>query len=156
MENVLNTILANASADYQNRVPTATKSNISEVGSAIMSYKATENEFLNALVNKICMQIVHNKTFKNPLSVLKKGSMPLGKNIEEIYTNPITGNTYDPTGIDLLGRVIPDTKTIYHAMNRQGKYKATVSKAQLITAFTSYAELEKLSIIPASVISICT
>lgn len=144
MVNVLNTILANASADYQSRVPTATQTNITEVGSAVMSYKPTENEFLSALVNKIALQIVHNKTFRNPLAVLKKGGIPLGKNIEEIYTNPATGTTFDPSGADLLARNFADVKTIYHAMNRQGKYKVTLSKAQLIKAFTSYAKLEQL------------
>lgn len=144
MINVLNAIHSNATADYQSRVPLATQENITEVGGAIMSYKMTENEFLSALVNKIAMTIVRNKTFKNPLAVLKKGSIPYGKNIEEIYTNPITGTTFDATGGDLLQRAIPDTKAIYHTMNRQGKYKATISKAQLITAFTSLEKLEEL------------
>lgn len=144
MVNVLNAILADASADYQSRVPAATQNNITEVGSSIMSYQATENEFLSALVNKIAMVIVRNKTFRNPLAVLKKGGVPLGRNIEEIYTNPATGTTFDPTGAKLLNRVIPDTKAIYHSMNRQGQYKATVSKSQLIHAFTSYSALEQL------------
>lgn len=144
MVNILNTILSNASAEYQARVPEATRENITEVGSAIMSFKTVENEFLSALVNKIAMQIVHNKTFRNPLAVLKKGSVPLGRNIEEIYTNPVTGTVYDPSGADLLARAIPDTKTIYHTMNRQGKYKATITKAQLVGAFTSYGKLEEL------------
>lgn len=144
MIQVMNTILANASADYRARVPEATRNNISELGTAIMSYQATENEFLSALVNKVAMTIVRNKTFANPLSVLKKGGVPLGRNIEEIYTNPATGTTYDPTGANLLKREIPDTKAIYHSMNRQGQYKATISKAQLIQAFTSYQALEKL------------
>ena len=144
MVNVLNAILASGSADYQTRVPVATQDNIRDVGSAVMGYSATENEFLHALVNKIAMQIVHNKTFRNPLAILKKGSIPLGRNLEEIYTNPVTGTIFEPTGADLLARSIPDTKTIYHSMNRQGKYKVTVSKAQLMQAFTSYANLEKL------------
>lgn len=144
MQNVINTIHAQASADYQSRVPEATRTNITEVGAAIMSYQQTESEFLNALVNKIAMTIVANKTFRNPLAVLKKGSVPLGRNIEEIYTNPATGTTFDHTGANLLGRAIPDTKAIYHAMNRQNQYKATISKAQLIQAFTSYTALEQL------------
>ena len=144
MINILNTILANASADYQARVPAATQTNISEVGSAIMNFQATENEFLSALVNKVAMTVVRNKTFANPLAVLKKGGVPLGRNIEEIYTNPATGTAFDPTGAKLLERSLPDTKAIYHSMNRQGQYKATVSKAQLIQAFTSYQALEKL------------
>lgn len=144
MINVMNAILAEGSEMYQARVPQATQTNLAEVGSAIMNYQATENEFLSALVNKIAMTIVRNKTFNNPLAVLKKGGVPLGKNIEEIYTNPATGTTFDPTGADLLQRAIPDTKTIYHSMNRQGKYKATVSKSMLLQAFTSYQALEQL------------
>lgn len=144
MINVLNTILANASTEYQARVPQATRDNISEVGSAVMGFAATENEFLSALVNKVAMTIVRNKTFKNPLSVLKKGGVPLGQHIEEIYTNPVTGVAYDPTGADLISRSMPDTKAIYHSMNRQGKYKATVSKSQLLQAFKSYRDLENL------------
>ena len=144
MQNVLNAILNGASEAYQARVPVATQNNLSEVGTAVMSYQATENEFLSALVNKVAMTIVRNKTFKNPLAVLKKGGVPLGRNIEEIYTNPATGTIFDPTGKDLLTRAIPDTKAIYHAMNRQGKYKVTITKAQLIQAFTSYSALEQL------------
>lgn len=144
MINVLNTILANSSAMYQERVPAATQNNITEVGSAIMSDARSQNEFLSALVNKVAMQMVHNKTFRNPLAVLKKGGVPLGKNIEEIYTNPATGTIYDPSGANLLATNLPDTKAIYHKMNRQGMYKVTVRKAQLIQAFTSYEALEKL------------
>ena len=144
MQNVINTIHAQASEQYQSRVPVATRTNLSEVGGAIMSYQATENEFLNALVNKVAMTIVHNRIFKNPLSILKKGTVPLGRNIEEIYTNPATGEAFDPSGSTLMNRAIPDTKAIYHAMNRQNKYKATITKAMLLQAFTSWEALEKL------------
>ena len=144
MVNVLNTILANASADYQSRVPMATQTNITEVGSAIMSFETTQNEFLKALVNKIAMVIVTNKTFKNPLSVLKKGSVPFGRNIEEIYTNPATGEQYDPSGANLLKKNTPDTKAIYHSLNRQDMYKVSITHAQLLQAFTSLNALEQL------------
>lgn len=144
MIKVLNTIRANASVLYQERVPEATQTNIVDVGNSIMDYQETENEFLKALVNKVAFTIVRNKIFKNPLAVLKKGGVPLGKNIEEIYVNPVTGDTFDPTGQTLLQQNIPDTLAIYHSMNRKGKYKVTVSHAQLVTAFTSYEALEKL------------
>lgn len=144
MQAVLNTILSNASEAYQARVPEATRTNLADVGEAIINHAATRNEFLDALVNKIAMQIVHSKTFRNPLSILKKGSIPLGRNIEEIYTNPVTGTVYDATGGNLLKREMPDVKTIYHTMNRQGMYKATISRAQLLGAFRSYGDLEKL------------
>ena len=144
MIKVLNTIRANASALYQDRIPEATQTNIIDVGNAIMDYQETENEFLKALVNKVAFTIVRNKIFKNPLAVLKKGGVPLGSNIEEIYVNPVTGDTFDPTGQTLLEMNVPDTLAIYHKMNRKGKYKATITHAQLVSAFTSYEALEKL------------
>ena len=141
---VLNTIYQNASQEFVSRVPEPTIANIAQFGEAVMDNKATENEFLDALVNKVAMQLVHNKTFHNPLAVLKKRSVPLGRNIEEIYTNPATSTVFDPTGKDLLSRSLPDTKTIYHRMNRQDKYKVSISKAQLMGAFRSYDALEEL------------
>ena len=54
--NILNAIRGVASQDYQNRVPVATQNNIEQVGNPIMEYQATENEFLDLLVNRIHFQ----------------------------------------------------------------------------------------------------
>ena len=50
--NILNAIRNAASADYQSRVPIATQDNIFDVGVSINEYHSTQNEFLNALVNR--------------------------------------------------------------------------------------------------------
>lgn len=140
---VLNTIRANGSVEYVNRVPLATRNNLAAVGQPIIEYTPMQNEFLNAFVNKIAMQIVHSKIAKNPLAGLKKGTMPLGSDIEEIFTNMAEGEAFDRTGANLLTRKLPDTKTIYHRKNREGQYPVTVSRQQLMTAFTSYAKLDE-------------
>ena len=85
--NIMNTIRANASQEYQERVPEATRDNIDEVGNPILQYQTIQNEYLNAMINKIALTVVHNKTLLNPLRVLKKGTQPLGSDIEEIFTN---------------------------------------------------------------------
>jgi hypothetical protein len=144
MTSVLNAIQANGGTDYASRVPQATRDNITAVGNAILDLQATTETFLNLLVNRIAMTIVRNKTFKNPLSILKKGGIPLGNTVQDIYTNPAKANTFDPTGNTLLSRTLPDTKVLYHSKNRQDQYEVTFSKPQLQQAFTSYAELEKL------------
>ena len=61
MVNVLNTIRANASPSYQERVPQATQDNITAVGNPLLEYNATMNEFLTSLVNRIGLVIVRNK-----------------------------------------------------------------------------------------------
>lgn len=141
---IMNTIRANASAEYQARVPEATLTNIQAVGNPILTYQSTQNEFLSALVNRIALVLVNNRIAKNPLAILKNGSIPLGKDIEEIFTNMATATTYDPTGENLLKRNIPDTKAAYHRLNRQDVYKVTINNDQLQTAFTSWDKLEEL------------
>lgn len=144
MINVLNTIRANASPTYQERIPQATKDNITAVGNPLLEYNATMNEFLSSLVNRIGLVIVRNKELHNPLSVLKQGEMPLGKDIEEIWTNPAKAETFNPLSTDLLKRKLPDTKTIFHRLNRQDKYTVSISNPQLRQAFTSWENLESL------------
>lgn len=141
---IINTIHANSSALYQERVPEATQQNLEAVGNAIMAYEATQNEFLSALVGKIAFQVVSNRRYKNPLAILKKGAKPFGTDIEEIYTNPVSAVKFDGSATsDMLKVTKPDVKTIYHRMNRQDKYPVSVSGPQLQKAFTSGAEMEK-------------
>ena len=144
LQNLLNTIRLNASNEYQSRVPQATRTNITDVGNPIISYSACQNEFLNSLVERIALTIVRSKIAKNPLSVLKKGSIPLGKDIQEIITNLTSAETFDEEGTELLKRKKPDVKAIYHRMNRQDQYTVTITRQQLQTAFTSYANLNYL------------
>ena len=142
--NILNTIRANNSALYQERIPEATATNLEAVGNAIMEYEAQQNEFTSALVNRIAFAIVSNRRFKNPLAILKKGGKPFGTDIEEIFTNPVKAVAYDGSATaDMLNVTKPDVKTIFHRMNRQDKYPVSISTAQLQKAFTSGGEFEK-------------
>lgn len=141
---ILDTIYENGSTEYQTRVPEATRENLADIGTAILSFIPVQNEFLSALVDRIAMTVVHNKRFKNPLASLKKGSVPLGSMIQEIYANPATTAEYTAAGADLLSRSTPDVKALYHKLNRQDKYKLSISVPQLQKAFTSFSEMEKL------------
>lgn len=145
-EAILNTIRANASSDYQERVPVATRQNIAEVGNAITNYEPTRNEFLNALINRIGMVIIQSRLYENPLREFKKGMLEFGKDIEEIFVEIAKAQSYNPevAETEVFKRVIPDVKTIFHRMNRQDFYKVTISNDQLRTAFLSYRGIEDL------------
>lgn len=144
MQAILDVIRANASTEYQERVPVTTQTNITEVGNPILTYQSIQNEFLNALVNRIALSVIQNKTAKNPLAVLKKGTIPLGSDIQEIFTNMAKDTGFDGKGDKLLTKTTPDVKALYHRVNREGQYPVTITRAMLQRAFTSYAELEKL------------
>lgn len=139
---ILNTIRANSSSLYQERVPELTDANIKDVGNAVLAYEVHTNEFLSALVNRIAFTEVSNRMFKNPLSILKSGSKPYGTDIEEIYTNPVSAVTYNGSGVDDMLKITkPDTKTIFHSMNRTDKYPVSITVPQLQKAFTSFGEM---------------
>lgn len=141
---ILNTIRANNSSMYQERVPELTQANLEAVGNAILSYEAVTNEFLSALVNRIAFTHVSNRRYKNPLAILKQGGKPYGTDVEEIFTNPVSAVTFNGSDTeDMLKVTKPDVKTIYHRMNRQDKYPVSISTPQLQKAFKSFGELEK-------------
>jgi molybdopterin converting factor small subunit len=139
---VLNTIRANASADYIKLVPVATRENFTTVGASILEYTKQSNEFVDALVNRIALTVVNNRQFKNPLSVLKKGDIPLGQDVQEIYTNPAVSQEYDGSSTDLLKVFKPDVKTAYYRMNRQAKFTVTIRQQDLARAFTSISAFD--------------
>ena len=144
VQEIMNTIRANNSSMYQERVPVLTQQNLENVGNAILSYEAHTNEFLSALVNKIAFTLVSNRRYKNPLSILKKGGKPYGTDIEEIFTNPVSAVAFNGSAADDMLKVSkPDVKTIYHRMKRQDKYPVSISTPQLQKAFKSFGELEK-------------
>lgn len=144
---VLNTIHANASATYQDRIPEATRTNLEDIRFAMINDDnvMVANEFMGTLLNKLVKSVVHTKRFQNPLKSLKKGKKPLGDTVEEIYNNFIKGQQYSATAgaTELMKRSFPDTKTLYHRMNLQMKYPITVSREILSKAFASWDALEK-------------
>lgn len=141
---LLNTIRDNASDMYRERIPEATQKNITDIQEVMTdpNNAVVTNEFLGMLLNLVIKQVIHNKLFSDPLKALKKGKKPLGDTVEEIYANFLKAKQYDPTGAELLNRNLPDVKAVYHRMNRQDKYKVTVSPEALFKAFASYDKLE--------------
>lgn len=140
---VLNTIRDNASQAYQDRVPEATRTNLEEVGEAItdMNNAVVYNEFIGTLANMLYAPMLIKKSWSNPLGKFKKGKKTFGDTVEEVYNNFIKAQTFDQTGAGLLTRNLPDTKVVFHRMNRQDSYVLTDSPEALSKAFKSYEGL---------------
>ena len=147
---ILNTIRANASSEYQERVPEAlgVGGNVSTV---FNQYPTMKNEFLQALTNKIARTLFYSKVFENPLKALHKGMLPFGYSLEQIFVNMAESKGFwehwDASGDevkDLVGKKKPDIKTLYIERNFAYKYKTTISDQQLRTAFTEQNGLSRL------------
>ena len=142
---LLNTIRANSSAVYQDRIPEATAENIHDIGDAILSFEAQANEFVNALVNRIGLVILNNRMASNPLAALKKGRLAVGETIEEVYIDVIKAQTYDPRSAQdtLFKRHLPNVLSVFHSVNSELNYPLTISNEQLRKAFLSYDSLDR-------------
>lgn len=143
---ILNAIRNNASETYRTRIPIATQNNIRDIGNAMMQYQATQNEFLNALVNRIARVLITSKSYENPLRMFKKGLMEYGETAEEIFVNIAKAHPFDPIVAEktVFKREIPDVAAVFHKMNYQNFYKATISQDQLRQAFLNDAGITDL------------
>ena len=139
---ILNVIRNNATQNYRDYVPLATKDadSIREIGTVIMDYPNLQNEFLSSLVNRIGRVIVTSKMYSNPWEMFKKGMLEFGESIEEIFVNIAKPFEYDP-GVaesEVFKRVIPDVRASFHVMNYKKFYKSTIQENDLRQAFLSW------------------
>ena len=143
-----NVIREDSSTVFMNTVPSATESNINLISNILFDqgYQPQLNEFVNNLINRIALTIIRNKSFNNPLSVFKKGSVPLGTDIQDIYENPAQAEAYElsNTGMaKLLTITDPDTHVAYYRRNRQDLYTKTIAREALQGAFVSWDKFEE-------------
>lgn len=143
---VLNNIRANASPEYQERIPEATRDNIAQIGQAFTTYTLMYNEFCGALINKIGKTLIESKMFKNKLARFKGGAILTQQDVEEIFVQMAKAyGNYDPDGNDALDRHDPyenQVKVIYHRMNRQDKYAISIGDVDFVRVFKSEATLD--------------
>ena len=144
---VFNVIRENSSEVFMNTVPSATEDNIQTLSNILFNdaYQPMLNEFVTNLINRIGLTIIRNKTFNNPLSILRKGSIPLGTDIQDLYENPAEAEAYELSNTamaKLLTITDPDTHVAYYRRNRKDLYTKTISRENLQGAFVSWEKFE--------------
>lgn len=142
-----NFIRNNSTEAFVNVVPAATEDNIASIKDILFndSYQPMLNEFVNNLINRIGLTIIRNKSFSNPLAVFKKGAVPLGTDIAEVYENPAVAEQYEYSNTamaKLLTITDPDTHVAYYRRNRQDLYTKTIAREGLQGAFDSWDKFE--------------
>ena len=142
-----NFIRANSTEAFVNVVPAATKDNIQTISNILFNdaYQPMLNEFVTNLINRIALTIVRNKSFNNPLAIFKKGSVPLGTDIQDIYENPAEAEAYEYSNTamaKLLTITDPDTHVAYYRRNRKDLYTKTITREGLQGAFVSWEKFE--------------
>lgn len=139
---ILNAIRNSASTNYRDFIPKAnsTVESIRGIGEIIMQYTPLQNEFLNALVNRIARVLITSKMYTNPLAMFKKGLIDFGETIEEIFVNIANPHQYDVEESEskVFAREIPDVRAAFHTLNYKKFYKQTIQNKDLNQAFLSW------------------
>lgn len=144
---VFNLVRENSSKVFMETLPSATEDNIQTLSNILFNdaYQPMLNEFVTNLINRVGLTIIRNKTFSNPLSILRKGSMPLGTDIQDLYENPAEAEQYELSNTamaKLLTITDPDTHVAYYRRNRKDLYTKTISRENLQGAFVSWEKFE--------------
>ena len=149
---VLNNIRNNASTDYADRIPVATKDNITSIGRILDTYTNLYNEFVDTLLYKIGFTIIQTALFTNKLKRFKSGTVLTGQDVEDIFVASFRAaeGAYDKEGGVGEGGVHPfkrrdyqPAEVKYYRMNRRDKYVITIYKDDVIRAFNSTAALDQ-------------
>lgn len=144
---ILNTIRANASAEYQELVPKVAKAtDIPRVGEALYGYPAMANQFINALVNRIAAVRVKSATFNNDYAELKKGYLEFGETVEEVFVSIAKAREFSAEKAEAreLKRTLPDVRSAFHTMNWRVQYPVTIQDQDLRQAFMNIDGVQDL------------
>lgn len=144
---ILNTIRANASAEYQKLVPKVAKdTDIPRVGEVLYGYPAMANQFINALVNRIAAVRVKSATFNNDYAELKKGYLEFGETVEEVFVSIAKAREFSAEKAEAreLKRTLPDVRSAFHTMNWRVQYPVTIQDQDLRQAFMTMDGVQDL------------
>ena len=144
---ILNTIRANATYEYQQMVPEIESANeIPRVGEVLYGYPALANQFINALVNRIALVRVRSATFNNAYAQLKKGYLEFGETVEEVFVEIAKAREFSAEKAEAreFKRTLPDVRTAFHVMNWRAQYPVTIQDEDLRMAFQSINGVQDL------------
>lgn len=132
--------IRNEDPNMQQYLPLANAENVAEFGQALLQSQTLQNNFIISLVDRIGLVVVRAIHLENQLKKFKKGAMPLGRTIEEIFTDITKAQKYDPEDAEntVFKRTIPNVHTLFHEKNREDVYPQTIQDASLRTAFVSW------------------
>ena len=169
---MLNAIREQASAEYQEKVPmVADTIQPRTVLTKLEEYPTIKNEFIQTLINKVVKTDFFSRVYSNPLKELKKGTLPYGATIEELFVlaaeakgffddaqnyggggnsdgfdkpNRVNRLNMLDSANELMGTKKADIKKLYISLNFAHVFKTSISDSQLAHAFTSQNGLSEL------------
>lgn len=139
-------VYLSATNDFQQRVPDPTVAGIDATSKFLFKPNNGRylNEFIDAYINRVGDQIIHNKEWENPLRVFKGAAMRYGSSIQESAFKWIKAHTYniEDSALEKISR--PEAAVWYHTVNREDRYDITLEYPDLRQAFLDEFGLNRL------------
>ena len=142
---ILNTIRANASANYVGTVPSVSvEQDIPKVGEILVGYPALANEFISALMNRIAEVRIRSAEFNNAYAMLKKGYLEFGETVENVFVAITKAREFSSEKVAAreFAKTPPKVKAEFYAMNYRVQYPISITDEELRMAFTSAGAVE--------------
>lgn len=119
--------------DMQQRVPNPTQSSMAAFNEAMFDPMNNDiyNQWANGLINRIGLTIANSKRFANPLAVFKRPYMAYGKTVQNIAVEWAKAHSFEDNAEDLLKYERPEFAATYHTINRQDKYKVSITRPEM-------------------------
>lgn len=94
-------------------------------------FRATANQFLSALINKICYQTVDTFGWENPFKKFYGFPINYGDTIENVFVELPRGYTFDKDAKDPFVKKVNDIKMLYASINYEMQYETTIQDTLL-------------------------
>ena len=147
---ILNSIRLDMDAEYQARIPEATRENIQSVGNTLVGSNANTpyfNKFFTNLINRIGKVIVEKmEGVEEIFSALGKDiDLNMGDSIQKIFVDIPTAHAFDGTATtSMLSQERGVIHIEYTRIDRKLFYKQTLNVDEIREAFVSISALDDL------------
>lgn len=137
-----------AAMGYKKRIPAPTQAGIDRTLDYLAQHRDLWNPICTSLLNQLVPIFATQRAWTNPLAEFKKGMIEFGNGVEEIQTGLLKAAAYDPNDdVDaklIFGREDLRVETAFHTKNRMNRYKVSVEKALIQSAFLNGGDVAEL------------
>lgn len=100
-------------------------------------FRATANEFLSSLFNKVLYQTVAQMEFVNPFKKYDSFPINFGDTIENVFVELPKGYKFNKDDTNPFVKVVPSVKALYVSINYEMQYESTIQDSLLRRACLS-------------------
>lgn len=147
-EQLLQVSINAASMGYKKRIPSPTQAGIDRTLDYLNRHRELWNPICQSLLNQVVPVFAKQRSWTNPLAEFKKGMVEFGNGVEEIQTGLVNAVAYDPNDdVDakaIFGREDFRVETAFHTRNRRDRYKVSVEKSLIKSAFLNGGDVAEL------------